>query len=147
LNAVYVDGDYAGKMLFMGAGAGGRPTASAVVADIIDIARGRTLPLFGVAAPRAVNPADLSGRVGSYFIRLVVIDQPGVIADVSAILRDHNVSLESVLQRGRDVGKPVSVILTTHETTESAMRKVTEKISKLSSSVEPPHIMRIETFG
>jgi homoserine dehydrogenase len=147
LNAVYVDGDFVGKVLFMGAGAGGRPTASAVVSDIVDIARGRSLPLFGVDHPQVLKPADLQARIGSYFIRLLVLDQPGVIADVSAILRDNSVSLESVLQRGRDPGQPVSVTLTTHETTEAAMQKVTAQITKLKSSVEPPHVMRIETFG
>lgn len=147
LNAVYVDGDYSGKILFMGAGAGGKATASAVVADIVDVVRGRHLPLFGTDAPQKMKVADLSAREGSYFLRLLVIDRPGVIADVSAILRDNSVSLESVLQRGRDAGKPVSVTLTTHETTEAAIRKVTEQIAALDASVEPPHVMRIETFS
>lgn len=149
LNAVYVDGDYVGKVLFMGAGAGGNPTASAVVADIVDVARKRALPLMGVAPEKVttLKPANIRDRVGSYFIRLIVLDQPGVIADISAILRDNKVSLESVLQRGRDPEQPVPVILTTHETTEDAMRKVVEQISKLKSVAEPPHVMRIETFS
>lgn len=149
LNAVYVDGDYVGKVLFMGAGAGGDATASAVVADIIDVARKCALPLLGVSPDKvhALKPANIRDRVGSYFIRLIVLDQPGVIADISAILRDNHVSLESVLQRGRDPEQPVPVILTTHETTEDAMRKVVEKISKLKSVAEPPHVMRIETFS
>jgi homoserine dehydrogenase len=146
LNAVYTDGDYVGKVLFMGAGAGGRPTASAVVSDIVDIARGRALPLLGVTTPRPLKPADIRGRISSYFLRLIVLDQPGVIADVSAILRDNNVSLESVLQRGRDAGKPVPVILTTHETSEAAIQKTSAEIAKLSACIEPPQVMRIETF-
>lgn len=149
LNAVYVDGDYVGKVLFMGAGAGGNATASAVVADIVDIARGRALPLLGVAPERVgtLKQADIGGRLGSYFIRLIVLDQPGVIADISAILRDHKVSLESVLQRGRAPDQPVPVILTTHETTEDSMRKVVAEITKLKTVSEPPHVMRIETFS
>lgn len=149
LNAVYVDGDYAGKVLFMGAGAGGDATASAVVADILDVARERALPLMGVAAEMvtALKPAPLRDRVGSYFMRLIVLDQPGVIADISAVLRDHRVSLESVLQRGRDPDQPVPVILTTHETSEDSMRKVMEGITKLKTIAEPPHVMRIETFN
>jgi len=149
LNAVYVDGDYAGKILMMGAGAGGKPTASAVVADIIDVARGRTLPLLGLAPDKAavLKPANTGERIGSYFLRLIVLDQPGVIADVSAILRDCRVSLESVLQRGRSPGLPVPVILTSHETPEGSMLKAVGLISKLKSVVEPPHLMRIETFG
>jgi homoserine dehydrogenase len=148
LNAVYADGDYVGKVLMMGAGAGGRPTASAVVADIIDVARGRTLPLLGLAPDQAaaLKPANISERIGSYFLRLIVLDQPGVIADVSAILRDCHVSLESVLQRGRSPGQPVPVILTSHETHEGGMLKAVGLIGKLKSVVEPPHLMRIETF-
>jgi homoserine dehydrogenase len=148
LNAVYVDSDFAGKTLFTGAGAGGDATASAVVSDIIDIARGRALPLMGIAADAVgtLSPADIDNRVGSYYFRLIVLDQPGVVADVSAILRDHKISMESMLQRGRDPGQPVSLILTTHETTEGEMKKAIDKIAQLKSVSEPPHVMRIEGF-
>lgn len=149
LNAVYIDGDYSGKILLTGAGAGGRATASAVVSDIIDIARGHAMPLMGVSANdlSKTNPANIHDRIGSYYLRLVVLDQPGVIADVSAILRDCNVSLESVLQRGHNPGQPVQVILTTHETTEKSIRESTALISKLKSVSEPPHVLRIEEFS
>lgn len=149
LNAVYIDADYAGKILLMGAGAGGDATASAVVADIIDIARGRALPLLGVASDKisAVQPADTKARKGSYFLRLNVLDRPGVIADISAILRDCSVSLESVLQRSRAPDQPVPVILTSHETPEGSMRKAVDLIGRLGSVFEPPHLMRIETFS
>lgn len=148
LNAVYIDGDFSGKILLTGAGAGGDATASAVVADIIDIARGRRLPLMGINAAdiRPWQGADIGARMGRYFIRLQVLDQPGVIADVSAILRDCHVSMESVLQRGRDPGQAVSVILTTHETAQAGMEQAIEKIARLSSVTEPPHLMRIEDF-
>ncbi|MBU6475536.1 MAG: homoserine dehydrogenase [Alphaproteobacteria bacterium] len=146
-NAVYIDGGHAGKILLTGAGAGGSATASAVVADIIDAARGGAgLPLFGRADPQTMQTADTAARTGSYFLRLTVLDQPGVIADVSAILRDCRVSLESILQRGRAPNQPVPVILTSHETLEGDMLKAAEKIGRLGSSVEPPHLMRIETF-
>jgi homoserine dehydrogenase len=147
LNAVYIDGDQAGKILMTGAGAGGKPTASAVVADILDIARGHKLPLLGIATPGTLKPANMSDRKGSYFLRLIVLDQPGVIADVSAILRDCRVSLESILQRGHSPGQPVAVILTSHATPEGGMLKAVELIGKLKTSVQQPHLMRIETFG
>lgn len=149
LNAVYVDGDYVGKVLMVGAGAGGNPTASAVVADIMDVARDRALPLLGLADDCAavLKAANIHERIGSYFLRLVVLDQPGVIADVSAILRDCRVSLESILQRGRSPGQPVPVILTSHETPEGSMLKAVELIGELKAVVETPHMMRIETFG
>lgn len=146
LNAVYIDGDFSGKILMTGAGAGGRPTASAVVSDIIDVARGRTLPLLGTTKAGVLKSASLRDRTGSYFLRLIVLDQPGVIADVSAILRDCHVSLESVLQRGHAPGQPVPVILTSHETPEGAMQKAVDMISKLKSVTAPPHLMRIEAF-
>ena len=146
LNAVYVDGDTVGKTLFTGAGAGGHPTASAVVADIADMARGTSLPLTGIVGEKVANlqVAPIGERQGSYFLRLIVLDQPGVIAEVSAILRDENVSLESVLQHGHSPGAPVAVVLTSHETSESAMRSAVDKISALETVVEPPHLMRIE---
>jgi homoserine dehydrogenase len=141
-----VVGFFFGMVVLLGAGGGGDPTASAVVADIIDIARGRSLPLFGVAEPKTIKPANTNERLGSYFLRLIVLDQPGVIADVSAILRDCRVSMESVLQRGRSPGQPVPVILTSHETPEGDMLKAVDLISKLKSVTAPPHLMRIEIF-
>lgn len=148
LNAVYVDGDFSGKILLMGAGAGGNATASAVVADIVDIARGHHLPLMGVAAETVVPlvPADITARIESYYLRFKVLDQPGVVADISAILRDCHVSLESVLQRGRDPGQPVQLIMTTHETREADMNAAITKIAALESVMETPHVMRIEEF-
>lgn len=148
LNAVYVDGDFSGKILLMGAGAGGNATASAVVGDIVDIARGHHLPLMGVAAETVVPlvPADITARIESYYLRFKVLDQPGVVADISAILRDCHVSLESVLQRGRDPGQPVQLIMTTHETREADMNAAIIKIAALESVMETPHVMRIEEF-
>jgi homoserine dehydrogenase len=148
LNAVYIDGDYVGKVLLMGYGAGGNPTASAVVADIADVARGRALPLMGIAneSVKPLKTANILERIGSYYLRLMVLDQPGVIADISAILRDHHVSLESVLQRGRDPDQPVPVILTTHETTEQGVQNVAAEIGRLKAVMEPPYVMRIEEF-
>jgi homoserine dehydrogenase len=149
LNAVYIDGDYVGKVLLMGLGAGGNPTASAVVSDIIDIACGRALPLMGIPPDQVVplKAANIRDRAGSYYFRLMVLDQPGVIADISAILRDNHVSLESVLQRGRNPAQAVPVILTTHETSEASIRAVATAIGKLSSVTAEPYVMRIEEFN
>lgn len=145
LNAVYIDADHAGKILLTGAGAGGRATASAVVADIIELARGRALPSPDASAK--IRTADISGRMGAYYLRLMVTDRPGVIADISAVLRDEAVSLESVLQHGRDPGGPVPVVMTTHETGEDSMARAVTGIAKLASVVEPPYLMRIDRIG
>jgi homoserine dehydrogenase len=148
LNAVVANCDFAGKMNFVGRGAGGGPTASAVVADILDIARGARVPVFGVPAGKLENarPRAIEQRVGAYYLRLMVVDRPGVIADVAAILRDHQVSLESVLQRLRAPGDNVPVVLTTHETQEARMAAAVAQIGVLQSVVELPRVIRIEQF-
>ena len=81
---------------------------------------------------------------GAYYVRLMVFDRPGVMADVAAILRDESVSLESVLQRGQDPGEVVPVILTTHVTVEAGMRRALQKIGELEVVVEPPLMIRVE---
>ena len=147
-NAVVADGDFVDKVNFVGRGAGGGPTASAVVADLIDVARKRVTPTFGIPVEclaRAV-PSPIERRFGAYYLRLMVADKPGVIADVAAALRDQNVSLESVIQRLRAPGGNVPVVLTTHETEEARMTAAVAKISALDAVVEPPRLIRIERF-
>ena len=147
-NAVVARGDFADKVNFVGRGAGGGPTASAVVADLIDIARGCRVPVFGVPADRLAKAVarTIDRRFGAYYLRLMVIDRPGVIADVAAILRDYQVSLESVLQRLRAPGDNVPVVLTTHETHEASMTAAVTRIAALEAVVEAPRVIRIEQF-
>jgi homoserine dehydrogenase len=76
----------------------------------------------------------------------MVVDQPGVIADIAAALRDEHVSLESMIQRGRAPGEAVPVVLTTHATIEDAMQRAAERIAALPSVLEPPRLIRIEDF-
>jgi homoserine dehydrogenase len=132
-----------------GRGAGAFPTASAVVADLVDIAAGRHVAAFGVpsASLERLPGAPMERHRGAYYIRLMVLDQPGVIADVAAALRDQQVSLESVIQRGRGApGEAVPVVLTTHDTEEAAMRHALTAIGQLSTVLEPPRMIRIEDF-
>jgi homoserine dehydrogenase len=147
-NAVVAQGDFADKVNFVGRGAGGGPTASAVVADLIDIARGNRVPVFGVPAGKLQKAVSrpIERRFGAYYLRLMVIDKPGVIADVAAALRDHQVSLESVLQRLRAPGDNVPVVLTTHETQEANMTAAVAQIAALEAVVEAPRVIRIEQF-
>jgi homoserine dehydrogenase len=147
-NAVVTEGDFVGQNICEGRGAGAGPTASAVVSDLIDIARGRSQPTFGVPAGELKNlPASPMARHrGAYYIRLMVVDKPGVIADVTAALRDEEVSLESMLQRARSPGEGVPVVLTTHETEEAAMQRALDRIARLGSVVEAPHVIRIESL-
>jgi homoserine dehydrogenase len=147
-NAVVTEGDFVGQNVAEGRGAGGGPTASAVVADLIDIARGRRLPTFSVPAAqlRRVPASPMERHRGAYYVRLMVVDRPGVIADVTAALRDEQVSLESMLQRGRAPDEAVPVVLTTHDTDEASMRRALDRIAALRTVVEPPHMIRIETL-
>jgi homoserine dehydrogenase len=147
-NAVVTEGDFVGQNVAEGRGAGAGPTASAVVADLIDIARGRTLPTFSVPAAelKRLPASPMERHRGAYYVRLMVVDRPGVIADVTAALRDEQVSLESMLQRGRAPDEAVPVVLTTHDTDEAAMRRALDRIAALRTVVEPPHMIRIETL-
>lgn len=147
-NAVVADGDFIGTCVFEGRGAGAGPTASAVAADLVDIARGARVPAFVLPtaelAPSRTTPMDQ--HQGAYYVRLMVVDRPGVIADVSAVLRDEQVSMESMLQRGRAPGEPVPVVITTHETREASMARALSRIEELNSVLEPPRMIRIESL-
>ena len=145
-NALVVDGDFVHTVVQVGRGAGERPTASAVVADIADIARGTRQPAFGVTVNglRPLPAAPMTSHRGAYYVRLMVVDRPGVFADVASILRDNNVSMEAVLQRGRAPGEAVPVVMTIHETEEAAMVRSLQQIQALSCVVEPPRMIRIE---
>jgi homoserine dehydrogenase len=86
----------------------------------------------------------MAAHHGAYFLRLMVVDQPGVLADVTAILRDHGISLESMLQHGRKPGEAVPIVLVTHETTEAAIERAIARIAILESVLEEPALIRIE---
>lgn len=146
-NAVLVEGDHVGRTLYEGRGAGGGPTASAVVADLMDLARGFRAPPFGVPSAALMPAATLpmEQHRGAYYIRLRVVDRPGVIADIAACLRDEDVSLEAMIQRSRGSAE-VPVILTTHDTEEAAMRRALARIAALDSVREEPVLIRIEAL-
>ena len=95
-NAVVVEGDFVGTTMFQGRGAGQGPTASAVVADLVDVARGRHMPAFVVPAARLADKkaSPMDRHVGAYYMRLMVQDRPGVIAAVSGALAKERISLE-----------------------------------------------------
>ncbi|HRW29179.1 MAG TPA: homoserine dehydrogenase, partial [Emcibacteraceae bacterium] len=119
-NALVVDGDFIDRTFYQGRGAGEGPTASAVVADLIDIARGHTGPAFFKPASKlvAANPVSINERKGAYYIRLHVKDEAGVIADITGSLKQANVSVKTMLQKGTEMDGTVYVVLATHETTE-----------------------------
>lgn len=145
LNGIFVNGDFVGPSFTSGRGAGEGPTASAIVADLMDMACGVSRPAFGLpsgslgSAPTATRE-DWSGE---YYIRLVVKDRPGVIAEIAPVLRDHRISIESLIQRGRSADQPVSIILTTHETTGREMHRAAAQIGKLETVLEQPLVLPI----
>ncbi|MBF0094024.1 MAG: homoserine dehydrogenase [Alphaproteobacteria bacterium] len=145
-NAVVAEGDQVGRSVYEGRGAGGGPTASAVVADIVDIAMGRRAPTFGVpvSALERRPSAPMARHRGAYYIRLMVADRPGVFADIAAALRDEGVSMKSVDQRSRSPGESVPVVMTVHETEEEAMLRALARIEGINAVMEPPRLVRIE---
>ena len=145
-NAVVAEGDFVGRVMLEGRGAGAGPTASAVVADLIDIARGNGAPVWGAAPAQlaAVPSVPIEDYTGAYYLRLMVLDRPGVIADVAAALRDSGVSLESMLQHGRAPGEAVPIVLVTHETHERALRAAVDRIERLEAVLERPSVIRME---
>jgi homoserine dehydrogenase len=148
-NAVVAEGDFVDQQMFQGRGAGAGPTASAVVADLIDIAHGLRLSPFGVptAALAQLPASPMARRNGCYYLRLQVVDRPGVIADIAAILRDESVSIESLLQRGRAPGEGVPVAIVTHEAEEAAMSRTLARIVRIDAVLETPVLIRIENFA
>jgi homoserine dehydrogenase len=145
-NAVVAEGNFVGRVMLEGRGAGAGPTASAVVADLIDLARGRHTPVWGASTEALSNlpSAAIEAHVGAYYLRLMVVDQAGVIADVTAALRDAGISLESMIQHGRAPGEAVPIVLTTHETNEAAMRAALARIAQMRTVLEEPAMIRIE---
>lgn len=147
-NAVVAQGDFVDDSIYTGRGAGEGPTASAVLADLIDLAAGRSAPTLGTPVGQLADAArsPMDRHVGAYYVRMSVRDQPGVIAAISAILRDAEISMEAIIQRGRDPENIVPVVMTTHETEESAMSQAIAQIDALPAMAEPARLIRIEAL-
>ncbi|HTO81170.1 MAG TPA: ACT domain-containing protein, partial [Methylomirabilota bacterium] len=86
-------------------------------------------------------------HVGPFYLRLMVVDRPGVIAEIAAIMRDEHVSMETMIQRARAPGDRVPVVLTTHETSQAQVSRVVNKLGSVSAVLEPPHVMSIEQLS
>jgi homoserine dehydrogenase len=150
-NAITVIGDAVGDVFFHGQGAGQMPTASAVVADMIDTAVGRTDITFRTLAlwsdrdqPIKMRPIDeLASR---YYLRMRVSDQPGVLAEITGILGHHQISIASVIQHepeSNDAQRIVPIVIMTHQATEGAARAALEAIRKLPTVHGEPVRLRV----
>jgi homoserine dehydrogenase len=156
-NCVAIDADFVGALTLVGPGAGSKATASSVVSDIVDIARGDRSPAFIVPA-RELAPyrrAQLRAHEGGYYVRLSVYDRPGAFAAIAGRMAAHGISLESIVQRrprralaGSGIpgapGEPTPVVMITHETTEAAIREALEAIESDGHVNEKPQMIRIE---
>jgi homoserine dehydrogenase len=143
-NAVFVEADAAGQLMFYGRGAGGAPTASAVLGDLVAVARNRVL---GGRGPResayAALPVRPMGQTPTrYHISLDVADRAGVLAQVAAVFAEHDVSIAAVRQEGRSVD--ASLVIVTHAASDAALRSTVDKIAGLPVVREVVSVMRVE---
>src|SRR5216684_1256120 len=144
-NAVTVDADAVREITLVGPGAGGEATASAVVSDIADVARGvRTAP-FGCPSARlaGVEKAPMQRHEGGYYIRMLAVDKPGTAARIATCFAEESISLESIMQRHFGP-RPVPVILITYATTEDAVRRALAKVEAERVIEGKPQLIRIE---
>ncbi len=151
-NAVLAQGDYAGPVLIQGAGAGSESTASAIVADVVALARGEARPAFAVPASALASAerADSGAREARYYLRFVVADRPGVLAELAAAMRDARVSIQSLIQEGESPGDGegpeevgIMIALVTHKSPARNVRDALERLKGSASIVEAPLAMPI----
>jgi homoserine dehydrogenase len=145
LNAVVAEGNFVGRLFFEGAGAGDGPTASAVVADLIDIARGEFGPPFAMPADALADEpkAETGERRGRAYLRFTVADKVGVLAEIAAAMRDAGVSIESLIQRGAMPDGSAIVAIVTHEGPERAVAHALDKLGGSPSLTGAPMWMHI----
>jgi homoserine dehydrogenase len=145
MNAVVAEGNFVGRLFFEGRGAGEGPTASAVVADLIDIARGEVGPAFAmpVASLTAASPANAGDRRERAYLRFAVADKPGVLAELTAAMRDGGVSIESMIQKGETADGGVFVAMTTHEGPARAVKAALDRLEGSASLTGKPMWMPI----
>ncbi len=144
LNAVLIEGDPVGLVVLAGRGAGGGPTASAVVGDLIDAARNRSAGSagrLGFVAGARCPIREMADAVLEYCISLEVVDRPGVFARVAAAFGDEQVSIASIVQKSR--GPTADVVLVTHEASEAAMTRVLARLRALNVVAAVPAVLRI----
>jgi len=156
MNAVVVQGDAVGTTLYYGKGAGAEPTASAVIADLVDITRlhtadhGHRVPYlaFQPGALADTPVLDMDQVVTSFYLRLVVADRAGVLAQITSLLASHDISIDAVLQRESAEGeKQTDLIILTHSTTEGRMNGALQKMQSLTSVLAPIVRLRKEELA
>lgn len=151
-NAIYLEGDFIGPNLYYGMGAGRRPTGSAVVSDIMNLARqiqhgAKTTVPLSAHAPSLEH--DLSIQPieelhTAYYFRFSAIDKPGVLSKISGVLGDHEISISSVIQKGREVSGSVPIVMLTHEAQESSVIRALSLMDRLDVLTDKTMVIRVE---
>ena len=144
LNAVFVRGDAVGEVMFVGRGAGGPPTASAVVADLIDVARNRRMGGhgrigFGALAQRPLRPME--DTASPFYLLMQVTDRPGVFARIAAVFGEEDVSIASIMQKSR--GETADIVMVTHTARERQMRRVLSRLEELDVVRTVRNVIRV----
>ena len=146
-NAIYVTGDAVGETMFFGEGAGSLPAASAVVGDVIEVARhirSGCLNLVGCTCNEQLPVREIASLETSFFIRFIVADRPGVLAAVASSFGDHGVSIASVIQKRVCESGDVELVYVTHRATEEAVRTALAEIGRLEVVTEVASVIRVE---
>ncbi len=141
-NAIFLKGDAVGETMFLGRGAGMMPTASAVVSDIAMIASGMGAPIPDPLQTATLQPIE--DLVTDYYLRFSVVDKPGVLAQIAALLGEQGISIASVYQQERDEGSRVPIVVMTHEAREQNIRLAISKIDKLDAVLDKTVLVRVE---
>ncbi len=149
-NAVLLEGNAVGRILLYGRGAGEMPTGSAVVSDIVDVARNITgstavrIPMDYYTAARTVSVLPIEEIVSRYYLRFTIVDKPGVLASITSHLGEQGISIASVIQKEGYSDDSVPVIILTHRAKEQGIRRALAKIEKMESTKQNTRLIRIE---
>jgi len=154
-NALYIQGDAVGNVMFYGPGAGMMPTGSAVVSDLVDVARNILGGAVGRVPSIGYQPAEVKARriksieelETEYYFRFSAEDRPGVLSKISGILGRHQISIKSVHQKGRDLVGAVPIVMITHEAKEAAVKEALSEIDQLDIAKDKTVLIRIEDWG
>lgn len=148
MNAIYVVGDAVGETMFFGPGAGAGPAASAVMGDVLDMARrlqAGVSPLVGCTCTDDLPIVPMADLKTKYYIRFTVADRPGVLSATAGVFAKHDVSVRSVIQRGQKSGGIVNLAYVTHTARESNVRAVLDEIAQLEDVLrDEPSVIRVE---
>ena len=143
-NMVIIDSDFIGQTSFIGPGAGSGPTASAIVSDIIDIGSGKISPVFGIEAKSLKKIGKgTRGIARCYYLRLSLVDKPGALAKVAAVLGENKISIDRMRQKAHD-GDEAPLLIVTHKTTLDDVKKALSEIDNLEVCLKPPVTIKIE---